>query len=162
MAYLSDKTRHRVGFMVLQVLMSTIGLLVTAYGKRAGARYFGSNAFYTLYLCIDGYLGLFLVTGGSFGCIPSILAYVRIISYLPRTPYNCPGSPPIISRPSLSVPSQLQLSSLLEVLVAFSRRLCSGSMTSHSTFLVCGRRLVARWVSSLLSYIICPMHGLDP
>jgi hypothetical protein len=26
------------------------------------------------------YLGLFLVTGGSFGCIPSILAYVRIIS----------------------------------------------------------------------------------
>ncbi|KAJ6631604.1 major facilitator superfamily domain-containing protein [Mycena sp. CBHHK59/15] len=58
-AWLSDKKRHRAGFIVLQGLISIVGLCLTAFAPHNGARY----------------LGIFLLNAGSSGCIPSILAY---------------------------------------------------------------------------------------
>ncbi|TFK73949.1 MFS general substrate transporter [Pluteus cervinus] len=58
-AYISDKTKKRGIFIIIQTLISIIGLLITGYVKNNGARYFG----------------LFLVNAGASGCIPAILAY---------------------------------------------------------------------------------------
>ncbi|KAJ7668665.1 major facilitator superfamily domain-containing protein [Mycena polygramma] len=58
-AWLSDKYRHRAGFMVIQGLISIIGLCLTAFSHINSVRYFG----------------IFLLNAGSSGCIPSILAY---------------------------------------------------------------------------------------
>lgn len=58
-AWLSDRTRHRAGFIAVQAMMTIIGLLLTTY-------------------CINGswrYGGIFLATAGSSGSIPGILAY---------------------------------------------------------------------------------------
>ncbi|KAJ6589874.1 major facilitator superfamily domain-containing protein [Mycena vulgaris] len=58
-AWLSDKTRHRAGFIVIQGLISITGLCLTAFSPKNSVRYFG----------------IFLLNAGSSGCIPSILAY---------------------------------------------------------------------------------------
>ncbi|KAJ7169057.1 major facilitator superfamily domain-containing protein [Mycena crocata] len=58
-AWLSDKTRHRAGYIVIQGLISIIGLCLTAFASQNNVRYFG----------------IFLLNAGSSGCIPSILAY---------------------------------------------------------------------------------------
>ncbi|KAJ7686519.1 major facilitator superfamily domain-containing protein [Mycena rosella] len=58
-AWLSDKTRHRAGFIVIQGLISITGLCLTAFSPQNSVRY----------------LGIFLLNAGSSGCIPSILAY---------------------------------------------------------------------------------------
>jgi MFS family permease len=58
-AWMSDKTRHRAGFIAIQVLLTIVGLLCTTY-------------------CTDGtlrYIGICLATAGSSGSIPGILAY---------------------------------------------------------------------------------------
>lgn len=66
-ASLGDKTRQRAVWLVVQACITIIGLLVTAYAKPNGARYFG----------------LFLADAGASGCVPGVLAYV---SPLPHTP----------------------------------------------------------------------------
>ncbi|KAJ7018347.1 major facilitator superfamily domain-containing protein [Mycena alexandri] len=58
-AWLSDKYRHRAGFIVVQGLISILGLCLTAFSERNKVRYFG----------------IFLLNAGSSGCIPSILAW---------------------------------------------------------------------------------------
>ncbi|KAJ7782662.1 major facilitator superfamily domain-containing protein [Mycena metata] len=58
-AWLSDKYRHRAGFIVLQGLISIVGLCLTAFSEHNKIRYFG----------------IFLLNAGSSGCIPSILAW---------------------------------------------------------------------------------------
>lgn len=59
-ASLGDKTKQRALWPVVQACITTIGLLVTAYAKPNGVRYFG----------------LFLANAGASGCIPGVLAYV--------------------------------------------------------------------------------------
>lgn len=59
-ASLGDKTRKRAPWLVVQACITMVGLLVTAYAKLHGARYFG----------------LFLVNAGASGCVPGVLAYV--------------------------------------------------------------------------------------
>ncbi|KAF8169931.1 high-affinity nicotinic acid transporter [Pholiota molesta] len=56
-AWLSDKTKHRAGWMVVQNLINITGLAVAAYAVSNPIRYFG----------------LFLVYGGATGCIPGVL-----------------------------------------------------------------------------------------
>jgi len=58
-AWLSDKYRHRAGFILIQGLISITGLCLTAFSPQNRVRYFG----------------IFLLNAGSSGCIPSILAY---------------------------------------------------------------------------------------
>ncbi|KAF7362253.1 High-affinity nicotinic acid transporter [Mycena venus] len=58
-AWLSDKYRHRAGFIGIQGLISITGLCLTAFSTQNRVRYFG----------------IFLLNAGSSGCIPSILAY---------------------------------------------------------------------------------------
>ncbi|KAJ7188694.1 major facilitator superfamily domain-containing protein [Mycena filopes] len=58
-AWLSDKHRHRAGFIVVQGLISIVGLCLTAFSEHNKVRYFG----------------IFLLNAGSSGCIPSILAW---------------------------------------------------------------------------------------
>ena len=59
-AWLSDKTKHRAGWMVVESLITIIGLAIAAYHPNNGVRYFG----------------LFLVNAGATSCIPGVLAYV--------------------------------------------------------------------------------------
>ncbi|KAF9482378.1 high-affinity nicotinic acid transporter [Pholiota conissans] len=58
-AWLSDKTKHRAGWMVVQNMITITGLAIAAYAISNPVRYFG----------------LFLVYGGATGCIPGVLAY---------------------------------------------------------------------------------------
>jgi len=58
-AWISDKQRRRAPYLAVQTVITIVGLAIAAYHKKPGVRYFG----------------LFLVTGGSAGCIPGILAY---------------------------------------------------------------------------------------
>ncbi|TFK44848.1 major facilitator superfamily domain-containing protein [Crucibulum laeve] len=58
-AWLSDKTKMRALWLATQNVICIIGLVITAYAKPNGARYFG----------------LFLVNAGASGCIPGVLAY---------------------------------------------------------------------------------------
>ncbi|KAJ7099567.1 major facilitator superfamily domain-containing protein [Mycena belliarum] len=58
-AWLSDKTRHRAGYILIQGLISITGLCLTAFSPQNNVRY----------------AGIFLLNAGSSGCIPSILAY---------------------------------------------------------------------------------------
>lgn len=58
-SWLSDKTRHRACFIVLQALVCVIGLILTAFASSGALRYFG----------------IFLTNAGNSGTIPGILAY---------------------------------------------------------------------------------------
>ncbi|KAF9012461.1 major facilitator superfamily domain-containing protein [Cyathus striatus] len=58
-AWLSDKTRQRALWLAVQNIITMAGLLITAYAKVNGVRYFG----------------LFLVNAGASGCVPGVLAY---------------------------------------------------------------------------------------
>jgi len=58
-SWLSDKTRHRSGFIVLQALACIVGLAVTAFAKDGNVRYFG----------------VFLINAGNSGTIPGLLAW---------------------------------------------------------------------------------------
>jgi MFS family permease len=58
-AYLSDKFRLRGPFIAVQCVMVIVGLMITAYHKNNGAKYFG----------------IFLGQAGCQGNIPTILAY---------------------------------------------------------------------------------------
>ncbi|KAF9451973.1 MFS general substrate transporter [Macrolepiota fuliginosa MF-IS2] len=69
-AILSDKTKKRALWLSVQACIATVGLLLTAYAKPSGVRYFG----------------LFLTTAGTSGCVPSVLAYQanNIVSHSKR------------------------------------------------------------------------------
>ncbi|KAK0241418.1 major facilitator superfamily domain-containing protein [Armillaria nabsnona] len=69
-AWLSDKCRMRALFLTIQMLMTIIGLVLTAYTSIPGWRY----------------TGIFLANAGSAGCIPGILAYAsnNIVSHSKR------------------------------------------------------------------------------
>jgi MFS family permease len=58
-AYIGDKHRKRAPFIAIQSVIVIVGLMITAYHKDNGARYFG----------------IFLGTAGCQGNIPAILAY---------------------------------------------------------------------------------------
>ncbi|KAF9464980.1 major facilitator superfamily domain-containing protein [Collybia nuda] len=58
-SWLSDKTRHRAGFILLQAIMCIVGLVLTAFAEDNSVRY----------------LGIFLTNAGNSGTIPGILAY---------------------------------------------------------------------------------------
>ncbi|KDR68084.1 hypothetical protein GALMADRAFT_79027 [Galerina marginata CBS 339.88] len=58
-AWLSDRTRKRAVWMVVQNLIAITGLLIAVYSNKNPVRYFG----------------LFLVNAGATGCIPAVLAY---------------------------------------------------------------------------------------
>lgn len=59
-SWVSDKTRHRSGFIAIQTIVCIVGLALTAFAKHSGVRYFG----------------IFLTNAGNSGTIPGILAYV--------------------------------------------------------------------------------------
>ncbi|ESK97355.1 high-affinity nicotinic acid transporter [Moniliophthora roreri MCA 2997] len=69
-AWLSDKHRHRAGFLATQTVITITGFLITGFVDSPGWRYFG----------------LFLGNSGSSGCIPGILAYAsnNIVSHSKR------------------------------------------------------------------------------
>ncbi|KAJ7594898.1 major facilitator superfamily domain-containing protein [Mycena floridula] len=58
-AWLSDKQKHRGGYIVIQACITLIGTCLTAFAHQNSVRYFGT----------------FLINAGSAGCVPSILAY---------------------------------------------------------------------------------------
>ncbi|KAH0588802.1 hypothetical protein H2248_004602 [Termitomyces sp. 'cryptogamus'] len=58
-SWLSDKTKHRGGFIVIQALICIVGLCLTAFSHNGYVRYFG----------------VFLLNAGNSGTIPGILAY---------------------------------------------------------------------------------------
>ncbi|KAF8161310.1 major facilitator superfamily domain-containing protein [Crassisporium funariophilum] len=70
-AWLSDKHKHRSGFIVLTTLVCLIGLCLTAFAKQNEVRYFGA----------------FLINAGNSGAIPTILAYSsnNVVSHSKRS-----------------------------------------------------------------------------
>ncbi|KAF8894002.1 major facilitator superfamily domain-containing protein [Infundibulicybe gibba] len=58
-AWLSDRSKKRAHYIVIQTFISLIGLFVTGYAPQDSVRYFG----------------IFLTNAGASGCIPAILAY---------------------------------------------------------------------------------------
>jgi hypothetical protein len=80
-AYISDKTRLRAPYLFIQAVVTIIGLVITAYHKKANIRYLGMRmlSHFTSGLRADErhISGLFLVTCGASGSIPGVLAYVR-------------------------------------------------------------------------------------
>jgi len=58
-AWLSDKTRMRAPWLAAQNIIVIIGLMVCAYAKQNGARYFG----------------IFFINMGASGCVPGVIAY---------------------------------------------------------------------------------------
>ncbi|KDR68723.1 hypothetical protein GALMADRAFT_231049 [Galerina marginata CBS 339.88] len=58
-AWISDKTKLRAPWLAVQNVICIVGLVVAAYAKQNGPRYFG----------------LFLVNMGASGCVPGVLAY---------------------------------------------------------------------------------------
>ncbi|TRM69110.1 major facilitator superfamily domain-containing protein [Schizophyllum amplum] len=58
-SYMSDRTRHRAGFIAVQALITAAGAATTGYAHQPGVRYFG----------------LFLTNCGASSAIPGILAY---------------------------------------------------------------------------------------
>jgi len=70
-AYISDRTQKRALLIAIQTVVTIIGLVVTAYAKNHGARYFG----------------LFLAYGGASACVPGILSYNanNVVSHTKRS-----------------------------------------------------------------------------
>ncbi|KAG6861105.1 hypothetical protein C0995_003834 [Termitomyces sp. Mi166 len=58
-SWLSDRTKHRGGFIVIQALICIVGLCLTAFSHNGYVKYFG----------------VFLLNAGNSGTIPGILAY---------------------------------------------------------------------------------------
>ncbi|KAF5348639.1 hypothetical protein D9758_006746 [Tetrapyrgos nigripes] len=58
-AWISDKKKHRAGFIAAQALITLVGVCLTAFAQDNGVRYFGT----------------FLINAGSSGCIPGVLSY---------------------------------------------------------------------------------------
>ena len=84
-AWLSDRYRQRAVVIAVQACITLVGLLVTGYARPAAWRYAGLDILF--YFPDPGqpsinkligffFIGLFLTTAGSGGCIPGILAYV--------------------------------------------------------------------------------------
>ncbi|KAF8911500.1 major facilitator superfamily domain-containing protein [Gymnopilus junonius] len=70
-AYLSDKHKHRSGYIVVCVVICLVGLVLTAFAKQNEVRYFGA----------------FLTNAGNSGAIPTILAYAsnNVVSHTKRS-----------------------------------------------------------------------------
>ncbi|KAG6857182.1 hypothetical protein H0H87_008247 [Tephrocybe sp. NHM501043] len=70
-SWLSDRTKHRGGFIVIQALICLIGLTLTAFSSNGNVRYFG----------------VFLLNAGNSGTIPGILAYSsnNVVSHSKRS-----------------------------------------------------------------------------
>ncbi|KIK67518.1 hypothetical protein GYMLUDRAFT_257389 [Collybiopsis luxurians FD-317 M1] len=62
LSWLSDKSKHRAGFLVIQTLVTIAGICTIAFAPLRGARYFGG----------------FLIDAGSLGTSCGILAYQTI------------------------------------------------------------------------------------
>ncbi|TFL07157.1 major facilitator superfamily domain-containing protein [Pterulicium gracile] len=58
-SWISDITKRRAVFIGAQATLSTVGLFITMFGQVPAVRY----------------LGIYLTTAGSAGCVPAILAY---------------------------------------------------------------------------------------
>lgn len=58
-AWISDRTKHRSTYIVIQGVITLVGTCLTAFSTQNGVRYFGT----------------FLINAGSAGCIPNILAF---------------------------------------------------------------------------------------
>ncbi|KAF9255200.1 MFS general substrate transporter [Marasmius fiardii PR-910] len=58
-AWLSDKFKHRSGFIAIQALITLVGCCMTAFAKTGATRYAGT----------------FFISAGASGCIPSVEAY---------------------------------------------------------------------------------------
>ncbi|KAG6885384.1 hypothetical protein C0993_002347 [Termitomyces sp. T159_Od127] len=78
-SWLSDKTRHRGGFIIIQALICIVGLCLTAFAHDGYVRYFGPYEFNLMLLNIWVLMtilpGVFLLNAGNSGTIPGILAY---------------------------------------------------------------------------------------
>lgn len=45
-AWVSDKTKKRAGLIAVQTVVTTVGLILVAYAKQNGVRYFGNKTFF--------------------------------------------------------------------------------------------------------------------
>ncbi|KAG6828257.1 hypothetical protein H0H92_008645 [Tricholoma furcatifolium] len=70
-SWISDRTKHRGGFIVIQALMCLIGLCLTAFANNGHIRYFG----------------VFLLNAGNTGTVPGVLAYAsnNVVSHSKRS-----------------------------------------------------------------------------
>ncbi|RDB25088.1 hypothetical protein Hypma_007608 [Hypsizygus marmoreus] len=70
-SWLSDKLKHRGGFILIQALICVVGLILTAFASNGNVRYFG----------------IFLTNAGNSGTIPGILAYAsnNVVSHSKRS-----------------------------------------------------------------------------
>ncbi|KAG5651624.1 hypothetical protein H0H81_008001 [Sphagnurus paluster] len=70
-AWISDRTKHRGSFIVIQGLICIVGLSLTAFAASGNVRYFG----------------IFLLNAGNSGTIPGILAYSsnNVVSHSKRS-----------------------------------------------------------------------------
>ncbi|KAK0195772.1 major facilitator superfamily domain-containing protein [Armillaria mellea] len=87
-AWLSDKYHMRALFLTIQMVMTIIGLVLTAYTSLPGWRYTGESddEFVLMSYIYSFTTGIFLANAGSAGCIPGILAYAsnNIVSHSKR------------------------------------------------------------------------------
>ncbi|KAG6920204.1 hypothetical protein DXG01_004973 [Tephrocybe rancida] len=70
-SWISDRTKHRGGFIVIQALICITGLSLTAFSNNGHIRYFG----------------VFLLNAGNTGTVPGILAYAsnNVVSHSKRS-----------------------------------------------------------------------------
>ncbi|KAK2463121.1 hypothetical protein APHAL10511_004776 [Amanita phalloides] len=58
-SWLSDKHKHRAGYILIQAVICIVGIALTAFAKNSAVRYFGT----------------FVLCAGNIGTIPGIIAY---------------------------------------------------------------------------------------
>jgi MFS family permease len=77
-SWLSDRFKHRSGFIILNTLICIVGLSLTAFASKNEVRYLGEHLVSAIYVCPRVYLGqgTFLTNIGNGGAAPGILAYV--------------------------------------------------------------------------------------
>jgi len=95
-AWISDKKKHRAGFIGIQALITLVGVCLTAFSSSNGVRYFGMCrvVFYRGSVFIPFRQGTFCINAGSSGCIPGVmgasnklevytsLTYFRFLAYV--------------------------------------------------------------------------------
>jgi len=77
-SWLSDKHKHRAGYILIQATLCLVGVAITAFAKDNATRYFGMSRYCWLLFLLTRYPGTFVLNVGNIGTFPGIIAYVSI------------------------------------------------------------------------------------
>ena len=77
-SWLSDKHKHRAGYILIQAIICFVGIAITAFANDNAARYFGTFRYCRLSFLLTQYIGTYVLNAGNIGTIPGIIAYVSI------------------------------------------------------------------------------------